>query len=252
VTLLAVPNVSEGRDQTTIDAIGAAFDARVLDVHSDPDHHRTVYTLVAGDLVAAVVRGARAVMEHVDLREHAGVHPRVGALDVAPIVYTTPEERGAAIATALVLGEELGRLGLPVHLYGALGRPRADVRRDPQEPDFGPAQAHPSAGRTLVTARPPLIAFNLLVDAPLDRAKEIARAVRTLPGVVALGVAVAGGVQITTNLEGETSAADLVAAVRAHVGVLSAELVGLAPEAAFAGFPADVPTNHLRFIERVV
>jgi glutamate formiminotransferase len=141
---------------------------------------------------------------------------------------------------------------VPVHLYGQLGRPRAEVRRDPGEPDFGPAQAHPTAGRTLVTARPPLVAFNVLVDATLEQAKVIAAEVRRLPGVVALGVPVASGIQVTTNLEGETTPAQLVAAVRARAPVLGAELVGLAPAAAFAGFPADVPMLAPRFIERVV
>lgn len=240
--LLAVPNVSEGRDPEAIAAIGRAFGPGVLDVHSDPDHNRSVFTLRAD--LDALLDGAREVIARVDLRGHGGVHPRVGALDVAPVVHTRPGERGAAIAMALVLAEELGRLGLPVHLYGLFGRTRADVRRDPGAPDFGPPRPHPTAGSTLVTARPPLIAFNVVVDTDLAHAKRIAAEVRRLPGVVALGVRVAAGVQVTVNLEGETTPAELTAAVAAHAPVLSTELVGLAPRGTH--FP---PGTAVRFID---
>jgi glutamate formiminotransferase / 5-formyltetrahydrofolate cyclo-ligase len=245
--LLAVPNVSEGRDSDAIAAIGAAFaGARVLDVHSDADHNRTVFSLAAPDLPAAVAAGAREAIARIDLHAHAGVHPRVGSLDVAPIVYLREQERGAATAAALVLGDLLGELGLPVYLYGAFGPTRAELRRpgalDGRPPDFGPPYPHPTAGATLVTARPPLVAFNVEVDAPLERAKAIAAEVRRLPGVVALGVPLGDGrVQVTANLEGSTTPAQLVAAVRGYAPVVQAELVALAPEAAFADFPADVP-----------
>src|SRR3954447_13699224 len=148
--LLAVPNVSEGRDRAVLDAIGEAFaggGARVLDLHADPDHHRAVYTLAgeAGELHRAVTAGARVAVERIDLRAHAGVHPRVGAVDVAPIVHRTDAERGAACAEALLLGHRLGAdLGVPVYLYGALagGRARAALRRpgalDGVRPDYGP------------------------------------------------------------------------------------------------------------------
>lgn len=256
--LLAVPNVSEGRDADAIAAIGKAFaaGARVLDVHTDADHHRSVFTLAGDQLPEAIASAAQEVIRRVDLAGHAGVHPRVGALDVAPIVHLTEAERGAATAAALVLGDLLGELGLPVYLYGALGPTRAELRKpgalDGRAPDFGPSHPHPTAGATLVTARPPLVAFNVIVDATLARAKEIAARVRRLPGVVALGVPVAGAVQVTTNLEGETTPAELVAAVRAHAPVVGAELVGLAPAAAFADFPADVPMAAPRLIERVL
>jgi glutamate formiminotransferase / 5-formyltetrahydrofolate cyclo-ligase len=256
VTLLAVPNVSEGRDAAAIAAIGAAFGVRVLDVHSDPDHHRTVYTIAGERLDEAVARGAAASIERIDLARHQGVHPRVGALDVAPIVYTREEERGAATATALVLADRLGELGLPVYLYGDLGAERAELRRpgalEGRSPDFGPPYPHPTAGATLVTARPPLVAFNVIVDTDLDHARRIAAEVRSLPGVKALGVATARGIQVTTNLEGETTPAQLVAAVRARARVTSAELVGLAAERAFADFPEDVPMDPPRIIERVL
>jgi glutamate formiminotransferase len=249
VTLLTVPNVSEGRDEATIEAIGAAFaPAEVLDVSSDADHHRTVFTVQGERLAQRVAAATEVAIARIDLREHAGVHPRVGAVDVAPVVYLDAAERGAACAEALVMAELIGRLGVPVYLYGALagGRTRAELRRDLRsfEPDFGPRDPHPTAGATLVAARPPLIAFNVEVDATLEQARAIAAEVRALPGVVALGLRLARGItQVSTNIEQPelTSPADVVAAVAARAPVTGAELVAPAPARAFAGFPADVP-----------
>lgn len=253
--LLAVPNVSEGRDAAVLDAIAAAFaagGARVLDRHSDPDHHRTVFTLAGrpGGLHAAVAAGAGEAIARIDLTAHEGVHPRVGALDVAPIVHVDPGLRGAAIAEALLLADALGRLGLPVHLYGLLGggRTRADVRSGRVwAPDHGPPLPHPTAGSVLVAARPPLIAFNvdLAPPATLSDARALAAIVRGLPGVAALGLELPAQrrVQVSTNLEGETTPRQLLDAIRRHARVASAELVALAPAAAFADWPADVPLH---------
>ena len=207
--LLAVPNLSEGTG-----ALAPAFGPGVLDVHADPHHNRTVVSMRMD--MDALLAGIRETIARVDLTKHEGVHPRVGAVDVAPVVYTRAAERGEAVALALVLADEIGRLGVPVHLYGMFGRKRAEVRKDPGEPDFGPREAHPTAGRTLVTARPPLIAFNAYVDTTLEHAKEIAALVRRLPGVVALGVPVGDRVQVTANLEGETTREQFVAAVAEH------------------------------------
>jgi glutamate formiminotransferase / 5-formyltetrahydrofolate cyclo-ligase len=218
---------------------------------ADPDHHRAVFTLVGapGELHGRVLAGAREAVARVDLTRHAGVHPRVGALDVAPIVYLDTAQRGAAIAEALVLADELGQLGLPVYLYGELagGRTRAQLRRpgglDGIAPDFGP-DTHATAGATLVAARPPLIAFNVEIDAPLATAKLIARALRN-DHVKALGLQLpsTGVVQVSTNIEDHTrtTAADVVEAVRRHAIVTGAELVAPAPRAALADFPHDVP-----------
>ena len=196
-TLLAVPNVSEGRDAAAIAAIAAAFDAGLLAVHSDPDHHRSVFTLagVPGELAQAVLDGARAAVQRIDLRRHEGIHPRVGAIDVAPIVYRGDADRGAACAEALVLADRLGaELGLPVLLYGELGagRTRAQLRRGGPAalaariadgelaPDFGPRTLDPRTGAVLVAARPPLVAFNVELAPPatLRQAREIAALVR--------------------------------------------------------------------------
>ena len=270
-TLLAVPNVSEGRDAAVIERIGAAFDGRLLNVHADPDHHRSVFTLAGapGELAATVVRGAATVVELVRIDRHDGIHPRVGAIDVAPIVYADPEQRGAACAEALVLADRLGEeLGLPAFLYGVLagGRTRAELRRGgPAElarrmragelrPDYGPASLHPTAGAVLVSARPPLVAFNVELKPPatLEQARAIAAAIREggdegLPGLRAIGLWLShlGLAQVSTNVEDHraTTLADVVAAVARHAEPAGAELVGLAPRAAFAGFPEDL---HLR------
>ena len=199
--------------------------------------------------------GAREAVARIDVERHEGVHPRVGAVDVAPIVHVDRARRGAAAAEALILADRLAHeLGLPVYLYGVLagGRTRAELRRGgPQAliertpPDFGPHRLHPTAGATLVAARPPLAAFNVEIDAPLATAKAIAAEVRTLAGVRALGLELAtqGIVQVSTNLEelDRTSPADVVAAVRAHAPVLRAELIAPAPRSAFESFPEDVP-----------
>jgi glutamate formiminotransferase len=286
--LMAVPNVSEGRDEETIAAIAAAFAGRgsdgprVLDVHRDPDHHRSVFTLAgpADVLVDALLRGARVAVERIDVMTRVdrgahdvGQHPHVGALDVAPVVYLGPADRGAACAHALVLADRMAEeLHVPVFLYGGLSgtepataRTRAQLRRggaagltarmaaDERRlvPDFGPSRPHASAGATLVAARPPLVAFNLQLEsgATLEDARAIAALIREggeqgLAGVRAIGIQLGGGVaQVSMNVERpfEVHLSVVVDAVRAHADVACAELVGLAPAAAFEGFPADVP-----------
>lgn len=278
--LLAIPNVSEGRDPAVIDAIGQAFasgGARLLDVHADPDHHRSVYTLAAapGDLGRALVAGAREAIARVDLTTPRGSHPHLGALDVAPLVHLDAARRGAACAEALVTAHELGRLGLPVLLYGALadGRTRAELRRGGIErlaqrlaggelrPDFGPGRPHPTAGATLVAARAPLIAFNVELEPPttLEHARAIAADLREggahgLPGVRAIGLTLPARddvAQVSCNVEDHEAVplAVLVAAVAARAPVRGCELVGLAPRRALAGFPDDVPVRNRRTVE---
>jgi glutamate formiminotransferase / 5-formyltetrahydrofolate cyclo-ligase len=276
-TLLAIPNVSEGRDGETIEAIAHAFDARLLNVHSDQDHHRSVFTLAGapGALAQAVLAGASEAIERIDVARHEGVHPRVGALDVAPIVYLNDNDRGAACAEALVLGDLLGHeLGVPVFTYGILaqGRTRAELRRGGPVnlaarieraelvPEFGPRRLHATAGATLVAARPPLIAFNVELEPPasVEDAKTIAASIREggsdgLKSVRAIGLWLDhhGVAQVSTNVEDHkaTPLADLVAAVGRHAPVLRAELVGLAPRAAFDGFPSDIEVREKRILE---
>jgi len=263
--LEAVPNFSEGRERATIDAIGSALaaHAELLDVHSDEDHNRSVYTLVgeAEQLVDALLAGVAVARERIDLRRHEGAHPRIGAADVVPLVPIRREDseraRAAAVETARRLGEELS---LPVFLYGDLapGRGPAFFRRGgPQElqrridagelaPDFGPRRLDPAAGGVIVGARAPLIAFNVYLSGDdLEAAREIAAVVRErgggFPGVRALGLRLprAGRVQVSLNVEDWEAAAlhEIVAAVEREaaargLGVLGSELVGLMPAGA--------------------
>ncbi len=247
-------------------------------MHSDPDHNRSVFTLAgsAGELHEAVLAGAAETIALIDLERHQGAHPRVGALDVAPIVHTTPADRGAAGAEALVLADRLGdELELPVFLYGALspsGRTRAELRRGGPaglakrieagelSPDFGPSRLHPTAGAVLVSARPPLVAFNVELAPPatLDDARRIAALIREsgpegLPGLRALGLwlSARGCAQVSMNVEDHERLplAEVVAAIAAHATPARAELVGLAPAAAFAGFPDELPVTGRRYLE---
>jgi glutamate formiminotransferase / 5-formyltetrahydrofolate cyclo-ligase len=281
-TLLAIPNVSEGRDRATTDTIARAFSSgvRLLDVHLDHDHHRSVFTLAGapGTLAPAVLAGAQAAVGHVDLPAHDGIHPRVGAIDVAPIVFLSEADRGAACAEALVLGDLLAeQLELPVFLYGILaqGRQRAEVRRGGPEhlrrridsgelvPDFGPRRLHPTAGAVLVAARQPLVAFNVELAPPatLNDAKRIAALIREsgsegLPGLRAIGLWLEQTevAQVSTNVEDHiaTPLAAVVEAVARYATPVAAELVGLAPRAAFDGFPAELPIRNKRILEDVL
>jgi glutamate formiminotransferase len=267
--LLAVPNISEGRDRSTLDAIGAAFGPGLIHASADPDHHRSVFTIQGepGALAEAVVSGAKEAIARIDLTRHEGAHPRVGAVDVAPIVYLDATHRGAAVAEALVLADRLAaELDLPVFLYGALagGRTRAELRKGGTDalqerldsgelaPDAGPSRLHPTAGAVLVAARPPLAAFNLELAAPatLGTARDIAARIREggsegLRGVRALGLelARAGIVQVSTNIEDltTTTPGDVTRAVQRYATVAAAELVAPAPRNAFESFPAEIP-----------
>jgi glutamate formiminotransferase len=263
--LEAVPNFSEGRDRLTIDAIGEALAAyaRLLDVHSDPDHNRSVYTLAGSEeeLVAALLGGIETARERIDLRRQEGAHPRIGAADVVPIVAIRGDDAERARTAALELGRRVGEeLALPVFLYGELapGLGPAFFRRGgPAElqrrleagelaPDFGPARLDERAGGVLVGSRPPLIAFNVnLAGDDLEAARGVARAVRErdggFPGVRALGLRLpeAGHVQVSLNIEDWRAAPlhEVVAAVEreAHargLRVTGSELVGLLPAGA--------------------
>lgn len=284
LTLLAVPNVSEGRDAAALDAIAGAFASapptRPLtpEPHADPDHDRAVFTLAGPPqrLADALLAGAREAVARIDLARHRGLHPHVGAIDVVPIVHLDDERRGAACAEALVVADRLAEeLALPVFLYGLLGggRTRAEIRRGGPAalrermrageltPDFGPREPHPTAGAALVAARPPLVAFNLELAAPatLDDAQRIAAAIREggaegLPGVRAIGLQLAhrGGVaQVSTNVEDHRAVplARLFEVVARHATVAEAELIGLAPRAVFDGWPDDVPVRNRATIE---
>lgn len=261
--LESVPNVSEGRDPETLAALREAFSApaRLLDVHSDRDHHRSVFTLVGSgeELVETLLRGIRCAVERVDLREHEGAHPRVGAVDVVPLVPLEPGAEPAAQAAVVALADRIaGELELPVFFYGRstedgrepaffrTGGPDVLQRRiDAGElrPDRGPARLHPTAGGVLVGVRNPLVAFNVnLRSDDVAAAKEIAALVRErdggFPGVRALGLDLprAGLVQVSMNVTDWQAAAlhEIVGRIAAEaeargIEVEGSELVGLMP-----------------------
>jgi glutamate formiminotransferase/glutamate formiminotransferase/formiminotetrahydrofolate cyclodeaminase len=273
--LLAVPNVSEGRDAGRIADLQGAFSrgAALLDRHSDADHNRTVFTLAGGasSLRDALLAGAEQAIETVDMSGYDGLHPAVGALDVCPVVWLDPADRDAARTEAIELAVRIGGLGVPVFLYGSLAsRPehaeRAYFRNGglaelwlrmeggELRPDQGPAFPHRTAGVTLVTARAPLAAFNVELDSgDLEVAGSVAAGLRESgggpAGVRALGLVLSSGrAQVSTNVHDPFAVplAEVVERVRALAAPLGArpvvaEVVGLVPAAALAGYPGDVP-----------
>jgi glutamate formiminotransferase len=265
--LESVPNFSEGRDAGTIEALRSALAAHadVLDVHSDADHNRSVFTLVGDDtsLIEALLAGVACARERIDLRSHDGAHPRIGAADVVPIVALEQTDRERARDCALRLADRIGaELGLPVFLYGesAPGRGPAFYRQGgPEElqrridagelrPDYGPARLDERAGGVIVGARRPLIAFNVnLATDDVEIARAIAAVVREkgggFPGVRALGLLLprAGHAQVSMNVEDYEAAAlhEIVRRIEEEarargVDVAGAELVGLMPAGAAA------------------
>jgi glutamate formiminotransferase len=264
--LESVPNFSEGRDPEAIAALESALSrpGRLLDVHTDWDHHRSVFTIVgSGDeLVESLAAGISTAAERIDLRRHEGAHPRIGAADVVPLVPLRPEDEPAAREAALALAARVGDdLGVPVFLYGRLTEDRREPaffrRGGPEElqrridsgelaPDRGPATLHPTAGGVLIGVRRPLIAFNVnLRGASVETAREIAALVRErdggFPGVRALGLDLpkAGLVQVSMNVTDweaaalHTIVATIVAEVEARgAEVAGSELVGLMPAGA--------------------
>jgi glutamate formiminotransferase len=264
--LESVPNFSEGRDESTLSALREAMSApaRLLDVHSDWDHHRSVFTLVgSGDeLVETLLAGIASAVDLIDLARHEGAHPRIGAADVVPLVPLRPDQEPNAREAALSLADRIAsELGLPVFFYGRLtedGREPAFFRKGgPNElqrrvdegelrPDRGPDRLHPSAGAVLVGVRRPLIAFNVNLHADdVQVAREIAHVVRErdggFPGVRALGLDLprAGLVQVSMNVTDWEAAAlheivDRIVAEAESRGaeVIGCELVGLMPAGA--------------------
>jgi glutamate formiminotransferase len=261
--LESVPNVSEGRDPAALAALTEAFSrpARLLDIHSDWDHHRSVFSLVGSgeELVETLLAGIRTAAERIDLTRHEGAHPRIGAADVVPLVPLEPGAEPLAREAALALADRVAdELELPVFFYGRLtedGREPAFFRGGgPEElqrridaaelgPDRGPDRLHPTAGGVLVGVRRPLVAFNVnLRSDDLEVARAIARVVRErdggFPGVRALGLDLprAGFVQVSMNVTDWQAAAlhQIVARICAEaeargVAVAGSELVGLMP-----------------------
>ncbi|HET7694074.1 MAG TPA: glutamate formimidoyltransferase [Vicinamibacterales bacterium] len=265
-----IPNVSEGRRPEIVDGIAAAIRAvpgvRLLDYSSDPSHNRSVFTLAgdAGPVKAAVLAIYGQALESIDLRQHSGEHPRLGAVDVVPFVPIEGVTMEACVALAKDTGREVAeRFGVPVYLYEEASanparRNLEDIRRGEFEglaakmgsegwaPDFGPAAPHPAAGASVIGARMPLIAYNINLNTDrLDVAKKIAAAIRHSSGgfrfVKAAGFELKdrGIVQVSMNLTDyertpifrvfETVKRE---AERYGVSILESEIVGLVPAAA--------------------
>jgi glutamate formiminotransferase / 5-formyltetrahydrofolate cyclo-ligase len=273
--LVAVPNFSEGRSERVIGTLEATLGgcARVLNRHFDVEHNRCVFT-IAGEptrLVDALVAGAREALNVIDLRSHQGLHPHIGALDVCPVVWQDEDRHEDAIKAARAAAEGIAGLGIPVFFYGELassperaerayfrkGGPAELAQRMKSgevESDLGPPEPHPTAGATLVTAREPLVAFNVELDTPdTEVARAVAAGLREagggLAGVRALGLPrEVGRCQVSLNVQDPIGVplARVVSEIKrlaAEHGArpVEAELVGLAPEAAFEGYPDDLP-----------
>ena len=273
--LVAVPNFSEGRSERVIGTLEATLggSARVLNRHFDSEHNRCVFTIAAeaDGLVDALLRGAKEALNVIDLRHYKGLHPHIGALDVCPVVWQEEARHEDAIAAAREAANGIAGLGIPVFFYGELASSPERVERayfreggptelgrrmksGELEPDLGPPEPHPTAGATLCTAREPLVAFNVELDTPDP---EVARAVAAelreagggLDGVRALGLQrESGQCQVSMNVQDPIGVplATVIAEIKrlaAEHGArpVEAELVGLAPEAAFEGYPDDVP-----------
>lgn len=244
--LECVVNISEGRDPELIARIGQAAGSWLLDVHSDPHHHRSVFTVVGVDASRAVTSAAIAEL---DLRGHDGVHPRLGVVDVVPFVAL----RGSTEADALLARDRFATWladahGVPCFLYGP-ERSLPEVRREAFRslaPDAGPGTPHPTAGATAVGSRGLLVAYNVWVSgAEPALASRIAAAVRGA-GVRALGLRVGDRLQVSMNLidptaVGPAAAYDRVSTASAELGatVLGAELVGLMPRAVLNAVPTS-------------
>lgn len=234
VTVLeCVVNVSEGRDRSRLDRLRAAAGPGLLDVHTDPDHNRSVFTLVGEEASRRLAAEAVACL---DLRTHHGVHPRIGVVDVVPFVAlddATPAD--AVAARDRFCAWASGELGVPCFTYGP-ERSLPEVRRRAfidLAPATGPATPHPTAGAMAVGARPVLVAYNLwLAEPDLALAQSLARDLRS-PAVRALGLAVGDEVQVSMNLTEPTTSGPAAVwdAVAASASIRRAELVGLVPQA---------------------
>ena len=247
--LECVINVSEGRDRTRIANLTEAAGPSVLDVHSDADHHRSVLTLCGppATVEEAARSQARAAVSLIDLRRHAGAHPRFGAIDVVPWVALegwplSPGDEAEALAArdrfARWAGEELE---LPAFAYGP-HRSLPQVRRAAWReaaPEYGPPEPHPTAGAVAVGARPVLIAYNLwLAESDLERARRVAAQLRG-PALRTLGLPVGAAVQVSCNLidPWRLGPGAVYDAVAAHAHIERAELVGLLPRRVLAAEP---------------
>jgi glutamate formiminotransferase len=231
--LACVLNVSEGRDLEAIGAIAAAAGDHCLDVHSDADHHRSVFWLAGPDTREASGALTAKAIELLDLTDHVGVHPRIGVVDVVPFVPLAGASMDEAVNARRAFAEWAGHdLALPCFQYGESAPTLPEVRRGAfvtLQPDTGPSQPHPTAGACAVGARGPLVAYNLWLATPdLDAARAIARDLRS-DDVRALAMVCGEHVQVSCNLVNPlvVGPAEIYDAVAAQAEIARAELVGL-------------------------
>jgi glutamate formiminotransferase / 5-formyltetrahydrofolate cyclo-ligase len=248
--LECVANVSEGRREDVLAELAAACGPALLDVHADVDHHRSVFTLAGPEVEEAALALARVALARIDITDHRGVHPRLGAVDVVPFVALGGERGAAAVAAARHWAASVAaELAVPVFLYGEAdpaGRSLPETRREAfttRGPDFGPDVPHPRFGAVAVGARPVLVAVNCELEGlELEEAGRLAGEVRErnggMPGVRALAFPLSsrGRVQVSMNLvdlaaTGMEAACEAVRQLAREAGgeVAAVELVGLAP-----------------------
>ncbi|MCK9229352.1 MAG: glutamate formimidoyltransferase [Syntrophales bacterium] len=276
-TIECVPNFSEGRRREILEEIvGAASKeqgVRIADFSLDPDHNRSVLTLIGepDPLVSAVLAASERALELIDMRTHRGVHPRIGSVDVVPFIPLLNASMQEAVTAAHRFGREFARRNnVPVYFYGEAARTPerrllATIRRGGYEhvrlrladqawqPDEGPPRFDPARGATAVGARKPLVAFNINLDTnDLAIARDIARTIRHssggLPHVQAIGIPLASRaiVQVSMNLM-DCEITPLITvydkvreeAENRGVAVIESELIGLMPESALAGTTAE-------------
>lgn len=244
--LECVVNISEGRDAVTLAALEASLDGALLDLHRDPHHNRSVFTLIGED---APRRLASRAVDLLDIRSHSGVHPRIGVVDVVPFVPLGDSPMSEAVAARDRFAEWFAdEHGVPSYLYGP-ERTLPDVRRGAWTsltPDFGGATPHPTAGAAAVGARGVLVAYNLWLAHPdMIAARDVARRMRG-PAVRTLALQVGARVQLSMNLvqpdrvgplEVERQARQMLRAMDNDVA--GAELVGLVPQAVLDAIEAD-------------
>lgn len=254
--LECVPNVAEGKRREVLEALAATCGPSLLDVHADPDHHRSVFTLAGPgfrDAETAVAALARAVATRLDLTDHEGVHPRFGVIDVVPFC-ALDEDHDVAASAAIGFAEwAVAELALPVFLYDdadPLRRSLPELRSEAfvkRTPDLGPLAPHPTLGAVAVGARPPLVAVNCWLDTnDVIVARDIARRVRErdggMAGVRALGLLLESedAVQVSMNLVDlpVTGVEAACTEVRSLAGrddwtITRVEIVGLVPAAEF-------------------
>jgi glutamate formiminotransferase/glutamate formiminotransferase/formiminotetrahydrofolate cyclodeaminase len=239
--LECVINISEGRNEAVVAQLAQSVSGALLDVHTDPDHNRSVFTLIGTDAPRELTRSA---LQLCSLDTHIGVHPRIGVVDVVPFVPL----HGSTMADAVEARDEFAQwmgheLGVPTFLYGR-ERSLPDIRKNAWKtlrPDVGPQEQHPTAGAVCVGAREPLVAWNMwLRNVDLAQTRQIAAQVRSAQ-IRTLGLQVGEFTQVSCNLiapdtHGPDVAYDLVAT---HVAIDRCELVGLIPRNALEKIPSD-------------